>query len=316
MDNKHQVQIIEIKLIKRVLRACIQENLLQYFVENNILTIELKKSNMKIVVEDVKTFALGKFKLNGEVFLYEGQSSSKLTSVINLLQLIQPELIDNTTNIKWDKFVAEVNNCLENDQLTTEQIFAVNQQLTQEISNSPYNSFIEFIALGLNTAEQLMFFERWSASGHPLHPCHRTKLGLTKEEYIKFSPEFDQNIGLSLIAIHNSLAHIESQVSDVNYHQWFAGTFPMQWQAWRIEMDENNLPINNYCPIFIHPWQYNNVISNMFSGLIQERKLILFENIKIVTQSSISFRTLISKENVYHPHIKLPVSIQSTRYFH
>jgi siderophore synthetase component len=305
--------MVEVRLIKRILNACIREELLPYELKNNNLTIRLIKCNAKIIVNKVKFFKLSNFKLNGNVLLYMQEEVTKLESISQLIDMLSSELSSMTTVNQWGKFRLEILNCFENELLTVEQSLFIDKCLAKEFANSKHKSFIEFITAKFNIEEQLKFFERWSNSGHPLHPCHRTKLGLTRDEYIKFSPEFEQEIYLPMAAVYQPLMHHEGMpFGNLEYKDWFQIEFAKQYEMWQIKMKKMELCTDNYYPIFVHPWQYDNMIIKMFACLIEDKSLILFNDIAISVQSSISFRTLISQEQEGQPHIKLPVAIQST----
>ena len=299
-------------LIKRLLHACIQESLLPFAVKDNALSIPLIRSQKTIVVENVQCYALRKFKLKGEVNLTGKNDQQALENMPQLLNLIHQELESIIDIKKWKQFITEINNCIANDSLVSTSLRAATNQLLENIKKSKHQRLIEYISTHYSTEKQLQFFETWAVNGHPYHPCHKTKLGFNKEAYLKFSPEFNEDIHLPIGAIAKSLMHVESEENDFIYTEWFAQNFPTQWQQWIQAMLEHKLNEAYYYPIFIHPWQYENVLKKLFSDHVHTKKIILFSNITLTTKASLSFRTLISQENPQQPHIKLPVAVQST----
>lgn len=303
---------IEKRLIKRLLQACIREKLLSYQLKDNVLLISLPRNKKSITIDQVQIFELGKFRLNGEISLIEDNHAIDIKNIHHLLSLIYAEIKDNTEPDQWSIFADEINNCVINDTLSTAHIHAFNQDLAHKMNQLNYSQFLDYIHKNYSIAEQLMFFERWSAKGHPYHPCHKTKLGFNKDAYIKFSPEFNQDIHLPLAAIEKSLMHVENEQQEVDYHQWFSIHFHKEWHAWQQKMMDDGLPISEYVPLFIHPWQYEETLKKLFPTLIEGKQLILFNDISITTKASLSFRTLIAQENHLMPHIKLPIAVHST----
>lgn len=301
----------EIDLIKRLLHALVREQLLPHSVEDNTLKISLKKSETAIIANDVISYQLGKFKIRGDVFLVVNKQAAIIKHVDDLLQEVHSELSDKLDSSQWQRFVAEIKNCNRNSELVDQHVSFYNQRLLNQIVASKCKTLIEFIKLHYSVNKQLTFFETWTTKGHPYHPCHKTRLGFDENAYIKFSPEFNQDIQLPLGAIKKSVAHVEHEQENMNYNDWFARQYPVMWINWLEELQKKSLPITEYYPIFIHPWQYENTLTKLFADLITNKNLIIFEHIQLKTHASLSFRTLIPHESDL-PHIKLPVAVHST----
>ena len=303
---------VEESLIKRLLQACICEQLLQYFIEGNILCIPLNRIKKTIIAHNVQHLNLGKFKMDGEIILSEGNELNILNSVRNLLDLLHQELIDVVEPDKWKVFAKEIENCSANDVIVKKFMRQFNHNLSIKIKKSKCNSLLVYIDTHYSVEEKLIFFEAWATRGHPYHPCHKTKLGFSQTDYLEYSPEFNRDINLPLAAIEKSLMHFESEKGDLNYNNWFEMQFPQQWNNFRKKLNTHGLSENEYYPIFIHPWQFKNKLTFLFHSLIENKKLILFKDIAITTKASLSFRTLIIKNDSKKPHIKIPVAIHST----
>lgn len=300
-------------LIKRLLHACVREQILPHTIKDDSLFIPLKRSQKTLLAKQVRQFNLGKLKINGEIILVNHQQQfTILKDVRQLLDLIHREINDVVEPNQWEQFVNEINNCTENEALVRSFVHNINSQLVKDVNQSSHKNFIDYVTSHYTVEEQLIFFEAWAAKGHPYHPCHKTKLGFSTKAYLKFSPEFNQDIALPLAAIAKSLVHIESEEDIFDYNQWFANKFPQQWKDWCAKLNSKNLSVSDYCPLFIHPWQYENVLTKLFQPIIESKRLQLFKDIVITTKASLSFRTLITKENHQQPHIKLPVAVRST----
>ena len=137
-------------------------------------------------------------------------------------------------------------------------------------------------------------------------------MGFSKNDTLMFSPEFHQEVAVLFAALHRDYAYIEAIHPSLNYTNWFAEQFPDIWKQWLAQMKSKSLETTHYIPIPIHPWQAENMIPKKFDTLIQSKKLVLFPNIKLITNPTLSFRTVVSKTHPNSPHIKLPVAVQTT----
>lgn len=303
---------IEKNTIKRLLQACVCEELLTYTIKGNKLHIFLEKSNKTIILNKVQFFNLNKFKVEGEIILSSKEKFETLEDVHVLLSLIHYEIKEHVNQENWDRFIFEITNCVENEIQVMKFSDSFNKDLSNTSSKSNDQSLIEYIKESYSVSKQLVFFEMWASKGHPYHPCHKTRLGFDKLDYIKYSPEFNEDIEIPLAAIDKTLLHIEQEEDSESYDQWFSKKYPEQWDKFQRKLLEDELSKDAYHPIFVHPWQYKQVLVTLFDSLITDKKLILFNDITITTKASLSFRTLMVKDSYNAPHIKLPVAVHST----
>lgn len=303
---------IESRLVKRLLHACLREQFLPYSIEENRIIVSLKRSNATIIANHVRHFNLGKFKIHGDVVALQNGISHIINDISYFLKLIHHELHDTIDASQWKRFVAEINNCNTNEIVVAKFMQNYSQQLIHDVTQSSSKTLFEYISNEHSPSRQIMFYEAWATQGHPYHPCHKTKLGFSTTAYLKYSPEFNQDIHLPIAAIDKSIVHVEAETNHFNYNEWFAKTYPQAWLAWLDKMTMEGLSTEKFYPIFIHPWQYENTHATLFHDEIVNKKLILFHDIYINTKASLSFRTLIVNDEPHQPHIKLPVAVHST----
>lgn len=316
LDNKKNLNkkkyFSEKKLIKRLLHATLREEFLNYRIVDDLLIVNLPKTQKKIVCTKAKKLSLGKIKIEGDVILITKKKYITLTKVKSLLKIIYEESCDNIDTNPWKQFVKEIANCGLHEALVFPFIENEHRFIAEKINEGNYKNFIDYIAQNYSTEEQCMFFEFWAVGGHPYHPCHKTKLGFTPQDYLKYSPEFHNDVALSLGAIDKNLICITGEKDSDSYQKWFAQEFPEQWENWKQEMNANQISVSDYCPFFVHPWQLENVLPELFKQYFETGKLKVFENKTIITKPSLSFRTLAVKKGKNFPHIKLPVAVYST----
>lgn len=299
-------------LIKRLLNACLREQLLKCSIQGDTAFIPLPRSRQLLLAKKVQQFHLGKLKFQDDIILISQDKFSIVETTQDLLKLIHIELQEQINPSDWEQFIKEIDNCTLNSALTKRFTTLFNQSLKKEITKTNAPDFVDYLNYHLTTEQQLRFFERWAAQGHPYHPCHKTKLGFNVKAYLKFSPEFHQDIPIPLVALHKEETHVEEEASLLNYNAWFESQFPDILKAFKARLESMNLSSTDYQPIFVHPWQYENVLTKLFANLIEKNRLILFKDITLSTKASLSFRTMIVNESVTLPHIKLPIAVRST----
>jgi siderophore synthetase component len=297
-------------IIKRILQACLQEQLLPYQTNGDRVTIIL---NNKRLISSFSLWKLGKFELHGEILLAdENGATHALDDLPLLLSLLEQPLQALTSLQQWQCLISEITNCAHNLSMTTSFMRETNHQLNDAMKQSSMSSLLPYLMTCHDTSTLLSFFEQWAASGHPSHPCHKTKMGFTAQQYRQYSPEFNSNIPIPLIAVDQTVMHLAHSEADFDYNQWFAHHFKKQWEQYKTQLHLLGFSEDQYYPIFSHPWQMANTLPTLFEALIAAQKIILFPEITLQTKASLSFRTLISQEAPTHPHIKLPVAVTST----
>ncbi len=318
-DETHQAsdmaacyELANLRCIKRLLHALLKESLLPYLHDGSQLLIPLKKPKGFILIEKALISTQNRFTLSGEILLFTDNNAQPriidtpeqlLRIICHDLQAIDPQ--------KWQHFVEEISNHIENDALSLWSMDLWNKVIVEQVTKTKHQSLIEWLLQSEFSHEIDLFFEQWIAEGHPYHPCAKTKLGLTRFEALKYSPEFHQETNLSIAAIHQSLVQIE-QCEQSDYKIWFANHFADINNEWQQACIKQQLNPADYAPIPIHPWQEQHTIKQKFAHLLEKKLLVIFSHIKLSSKPTLSFRTVIPSNTNLSPHIKLPVAVQTT----
>ncbi|MDN6231750.1 MAG: sialic acid synthase [Staphylococcus simulans] len=143
--------------------------------------------------------------------------------------------------------------------------------------------------------------------GHPLHPGAKLRKGLTPQENIQYSSEFQQPIALKWIAVHNEL--VRTQTLEHTYNETLFKNFEGLESAFNqaIPSDEHN----HYSIIVLHPWQYDEILERDYA---QELDAGQIKTIPYETSyyAGLSFRTLMPKWPETTPHVKLSTNVHIT----
>lgn len=305
--NKHS--------LKQLLLAFLREGILPYHYQNATIIFDLQRSNYFMYVTKVKLHSLLRFTNFDSLILKHKLTSLKqtITDPLKLLQIVKEEL-ENILNMdQWYKFSNEVENHLQNALLSTWKKYSVNTLVDRSKKNSHHqlHSLLKSSQITVNDSLQ---FEQSVFSGHPYHPCAKTKLGFTIEDTINYSPEFQSKVDIHIAAVKKQYVHIESMQKNINFTEWFGEHYPGAWTNWLEELKKNNLEVKNYIPFPVHPWQvyYFTFISPLFKDYIESKIIVIFDKAKIIASPTLSFRTLLPTENINSPYIKLPVAVQAT----
>lgn len=305
--NKHS--------LKQLLLAFLREDILPYHYQNSTVIFDLKRSNYFMYVNRVKLFSLLRFTNFDSLILKHKTTALKqtITDPLKLLDIVKVELGSILNMDQWYKFYNEVANHLQNSLLSTWKKYSIRKSIDRDKkipNNRPKNILLKSTKVSANGSLQ---FEQSVFSGHPYHPCAKTKLGFSIEDTVNYSPEFQSKVGIFITAVKKEYVHIEGMQINTNFSEWFAHYYPGAWHIWLGELKKNNLELKNYVPFPVHPWQVYNFtfISPLFKEYLEKKIIVLFDNVKVIASPTLSFRTLLPIEK-NAPYIKLPVAIQAT----
>lgn len=305
--NKHS--------LKQLLLAFLREDIFPYHYQNATVIFDLQRSNYFIYVTRVKLFSLLRFTNFDNLILKHKATSLKqtITDPLKLLDIVKYELENILDMDQWFKFYKEIANNLQNALLSTWKKYSVNTLIdrNKKKSNLQLNNLLKSSQIATNSS---LKFEQSVFSGHPYHPCAKTKLGFTIEDTINYSPEFQSRVDIHIAAVQKQYVHIESMQQNINFTEWFSKYYPEAWANWLEEMKKSNLEVKHYIPFPVHPWQvyYFTFIFPLFKDYMENKVIVIFDKAKIKASPTLSFRTLLPIDNINSPYIKLPVAVQAT----
>ena len=262
-----------------------------------------------------------------QVFAEDYSYDDQITDPLGFLDKIKPDLLEaisqsNNPKIKqveesfdtgFKTFKKEVLNTVENDRLCIE----FRTKLNEKIKALNYSSFYDFILKDgfsrLNDKEDdhIAFLEQWASVGHPVHPSYKNKPDMSKEDVLKYCPEFHPVVSLKLVALKNEVFNSEMPNSELNYQDWFADKYPDSFKSANNELNKMGLDYQDFSYIPVHPWQAEHILPKWFSHLFENQSLILLKESFIASSSSVSFRSMMPFGKT-SPNIKLPASLQMT----
>lgn len=314
-SNKHLEFVYNNSSI-RIMQAILREGLLRVVYQDNKMIFLLPQTTRTLYVDTIQLGSLARYRTFGNIYIQEENASiHQITNPMELLEICSAELQEEFDEIKWQTFSQEINDHLRNALLMSYKNCHLNKQIAEDSLRANTHNILTWLASREEIKDTTIFLEQWASRGHPYHPCSKTKLGFSSEDVINYSPEFYPEVPIILAAVHKEYMHIESMHLNADYGQWFAEAFPDVWRGWCQEIQNRQLSVADYIPLPVHPWQANKKIPELFADLIEQRILLLFESVTILSSPTLSFRTLAPIAGVYTPYIKLPVAVQATSIF-
>ncbi|MEB6214778.1 hypothetical protein MXL65_06060 [Mammaliicoccus sciuri] len=134
-------------------------------------------------------------------------------------------------------------------------------------------------------------------TGHNIHPCAKTKLGLSFKEVMQYSPEYNHAFKLNWLFVKKGFLYNNLEASEVKTLADFSGYL-------------GEIP-EDYDLIPVHPFQFEHVIPKVYTEEIKSQNIIPLQHTGGLVKSTSTFRTVCPLDTIT-PIIKLPVNLQMT----
>lgn len=305
--------------LQRMLQALFREGLLpkeHLVTEGAISWLPLWTQQGMLRFEGLQFGRCGNCQLSGSVAYYRhGEPPRPLSQASALLMCVAPSLPGQAAGDDLQRLVAELDNSFDNDVLC----LAYHRQWGPVLAGALGPLHEHFIA-ALRASDHpnpALLLEQWGTLGHPWHPTFKTKLGLSAEDVMALSPEFQPTLRVPVAAIRAAKAHIafagdegEDDTADA-YRQWFARSFPACWRSLQDALRAQNRTEGDWLPLPLHPYQAQRKIPHAFADDIARGDLLLTD-VCLDATPTMSFRTVVPDGSPTLPHLKLPVSLRLT----
>ncbi|UXR69204.1 MULTISPECIES: IucA/IucC family protein [unclassified Staphylococcus] len=151
--------------------------------------------------------------------------------------------------------------------------------------------------------------EQAVVEGHPIHPGAKLRKGMTADETIAFSSEYEHAMPLRFILVHKDYVRVQQNDKslDTILYEAFDGLEAACQHAG--EVTQRNL--HDYQLMVVHPWQYDHILSEDYVEELQNQ-VIIPVSYTYDYYAGLSFRTLMPKLPKQLPHIKLSTNVHIT----
>ncbi|RWZ58672.1 hypothetical protein EQV77_06820 [Halobacillus fulvus] len=285
----------EAKILHLLVQALIRENI--YKTEKDELGYHLiiaDKGQLTVPISHV--YQLGHIDLAGDITFRDGKKEHLISSPVELL-----EKIGFATD---DPFLKEIISSVDHYALALEAA----RKRTRELDDAPdAYTYAEKRKRYEDMFSPLTFFEQWVIEGHTIHPCTRTRIGLSEEEGKAYAPEWGARPELIPVAVRSDASRFTSldghTMKDILFKE-----YPELEKAFHAECPDPE----RYDLIPVHPWQWEHTIQKRYGDMLADGRIFPIKGAKIKTASLISFRTMAPDQSRTRHHIKTAVNIQMT----
>ena len=304
--------------LQRTLQALFRESLLNVdhlIVEGAICWLPLWSRQSMLRFEGLHIGRIGNCELTGQVSCYQnGERPRALATSSALLAFVAEALSRDSGAINIGRLIRELDNSTENDALSLHyhRQWAGELNAAVRLSGQPNLVAMLMNAGAKDQPNPALLLEQWGTLGHPWHPCYKTKLGLSAQEVVTMSPEFQAKLTLSLAALKLNKAHVAMAFGAGDYRTWFAATFPQHMLAWETALLQREQDPGAWLPLPVHPFQQSRLLPEKFAAEIARGDLLLLPEVHMNATPTMSFRTVVPDGSALLPHVKLPVSLHLT----
>ena len=315
-------QLARRRVLSRLLQALFREALLspgQLIPDTraDVTLLPIWQQRVLLRFTGLRAGALGSWTLTGDVaVLAHDRPPASIDRPSTLLHWLSPMLetgdatdVSRLTAIA--RLSAELDNSQDNDTLCQAYRLAWGEQLAAEHGASVAQDALALLT-GDGTPRALARTEQWGTGGHPWHPAYKTRMGLSPDQVIALSPEFEAQVPIGLVAVAAHRLQVTTMAGVQPYAAWFASTFPDAMRAFRKALLARQLAPEAWLPLPVHPWQRDTTLGETFADELKAGELILLPEITIPARPTMSFRTVAATDAPGGPMLKLPVSMRLT----
>lgn len=310
-------------ILHRLIQSVVRENIgglserAVFDKQKNVLEIQLAH-NFLLHVPVGRSFSFGRFDVAGDVLLWDGEKSQRISHPIQLLGLLKQEVVpnDQASEERFTRFHYELQNSAANYALALAVMEQRKQRLFSEEHLSASKTTLDWLRLRMQsdqTFDPMIFLEQWIVDGHPVHPGAKLRMGLEVADIIAYSPEFGSVLKPIVLALLKSESQ-ESCMDDRSVNNLLAQDYPWLLETASNYLRTKGLDIEDYRLIPVHPWQYEHVISGKYQKAIEQQHIVVIPDSHIEAAVLLSFRTLapIQKRGDGKHHLKTALAIQTT----
>ncbi|MEE4001203.1 IucA/IucC family siderophore biosynthesis protein [Tenacibaculum sp. FZY0031] len=231
--------------------------------------------------------------------------------------LLDHWLVDTKSIIKKNKtseeidldalhFITEFQNTLE---IPNEFLATYLEEITSTLSGAAYKYANEKFLANELAERSFQEIERAMTEGHPCFVANNGRIGFNIDDYHVYAPESNHLFKIVWIAAHKKYVTYTA-VEGYEYEKLLESELGKEKLAsFKTVVKKQNLSLENYIFMPVHPWQWRNKIVAVFGADIAQKNIILVgeSNDKFSAQQSI--RTLFNASHPEKLYTKTALSI-------
>jgi siderophore synthetase component len=313
----HCVTRARFMILERMVNALLREGFLDYGqIEEQLAyskQLQFTFSRGTLIIPIAERYSYNRFKLERNPILNEFDFPTEIDHPSYLLEVVKN--VNEEKTKKYTNFLgfqAELSNSVANLGLSllfqNERIREL-QTFTLKSEAKSIFEVAEIHARNDQIYDETLFFEQLSVTGHLLHPCTKSKIGLTIEENMQYSAEFDSTLDVHFVAIHKDLSYQNPKLNTEEIQQFWFKEYPDLANELKQICIKRTKDTSDFFIVPIHPWQRDHVLEDLYSTEISNDQIIGLDY-AITAKPTLAVRTVVPVAKDFH--IKLPLNIQMT----
>lgn len=147
---------------------------------------------------------------------------------------------------------------------------------------------------------------------HSYHPCYKSRIGFSLNDNRRYGPEFKQPLQLHWLAVHigNGAMNHSRRIDYPSFIEEELGA--ADYRRFAAILQRQNKNIEDYRLVPVHPWQWREVISNVFHAELAGRNIVWLGAGSDTYRAQQSIRTLANFTDPRKAYVKLSLSITNT----
>ncbi|NHN52157.1 IucA/IucC family siderophore biosynthesis protein [Providencia rettgeri] len=304
--------------LRRLIHCLFAENLIDkkqvyWDIDHCGYIYKFKKTPYKILFKNMEIYPVDTFFNYGSIYLINNNNKKEIIQTIYyLLEKLEEELNITFNNNNINKLKSDIENSINNDinarNYRTEWSVLINTQMAKYNTNY----LTDWVTGQYSIRDAALFLDQWgSLEGHPYYPTWKSRPNMSLEDVAALSPEFNATVNLTVMALRQDMAYVESLPHVESIHDWFLQRFPIvgrQWVKWLKQQGKNPY---QWLPLPVHDWHLNHWVKQQATSLIDE-EILLTDGPQLETKPTMSFRTMLPTDAINTAFIKLPIAVWMT----
>ncbi|MEY1540057.1 IucA/IucC family siderophore biosynthesis protein [Providencia rettgeri] len=304
--------------LRRLIHCLFAENLIDkkqvyWDIDHCGYIYKFKKTPYKILFKNMEIYPVDTFFNYGGIYLINNNNKKEIIQTIYyLLEKLEEELNITFNNNNINKLKSDIEKSINNDinarNYRTEWSVLINTQMAKYNTNY----LTDWVTGQYSIRDAALFLDQWgSLEGHPYYPTWKSRPNMSLEDVAALSPEFNATVNLTVMALRQDMAYVESLPHVESIHDWFLQRFPIvgrQWVKWLKQQGKNPY---QWLPLPVHDWHLNHWVKQQATSLIDE-EILLIDGPQLETKPTMSFRTMLPTDAINTAFIKLPIAVWMT----
>ncbi|WMS86749.1 GNAT family N-acetyltransferase [Pleionea litopenaei] len=281
---------VNLKLVKKMIAEWSHERILEPKKINSLQSLD----RYRLVNQDASVV----YEFNAQVLSLNHWSIDELTM----------ERKSDNKAIRFDavEFVCEFNSELK---IPKDKLVTYLEEVTSTLYSAAYKRCSSRLPINELIIADLENIEAAMTEGHPCFVANNGRIGFNAEDFNRYAPEAAFPMHLEWLAITREKA-VFSCVPDLNYEALITQELdPSLIDTFKDKLRECGKTWSDYYCIPVHPWQWKNKISTLFSRELSCKDIIYLGRGSDLYQAQQSIRTLLNLSRSKQRYVKVALSI-------